>query len=572
MKKDSIPKMPPEDFESAENARTLLVLRPVLSFERLSEELKNELAAELSISRSTLRRKINRLREMPVASALQQKTPGPANGSRYLSKEVVQICTNVISDYYLCPEKPSIKATHNQVIFHCVKNDLEPPSYSTLRRMVQAVPRKKLLTARLGSKIYKNQNSPATKHYQVERPMQVVQIDHTIVNTISVCSIDREEIGRAIMTVAIDVCTRMIVGIFFSLSGPSCENVSEVMARMAFPSNHDGTTEGEGLPCLGLPESIHLDNAKEFRSTATSRGTSEHGIDLIYRPIGGAHYGGHVERAIGTILRKIEEYPGTTFANIKERAGYDSQKRAILTLEELETLVLTFIRDVYHKTVHRGLGMSPLAKLNEGIENGFVPRRPCKDEEAFRADFMNQFNRAVRREGIEYGRVFYWSGSIQAWYDRGIKKIRVIPLEADVTRIIVIGPDGTVEIAFSKDQTLPKITRSEFTRHRKKLQEKNSHFAITNAEIAAYVGKENQRIVEAKRKTRFQRRAAERTGIGIQASNFQDKIIEPPVSMIGTASKPILPARLKVSGNCAPKQVKVRGVYPVQRPYFDPAD
>ncbi|APO87267.1 hypothetical protein BSK21_09570 [Marivivens sp. JLT3646] len=47
-----------------------------------------------------------------------------------------------------------------------------------------------------------------------------------------------------------------------------------------------------GKPKRGLPETIHVDNAKEFRSKAMKRGAEEHGISLQYRPIGAPHYAG----------------------------------------------------------------------------------------------------------------------------------------------------------------------------------------------------------------------------------------------------------------------------------------
>ena len=43
----------------------------------------------------------------------------------------------------------------------------------------------------------------------------------------------------------------------------------------------------------GLPRRVHLDNAPEFHSRALSRGGSEFGIELEYRPRGRPHFGGH---------------------------------------------------------------------------------------------------------------------------------------------------------------------------------------------------------------------------------------------------------------------------------------
>ncbi|MGR5679646.1 Mu transposase C-terminal domain-containing protein, partial [Escherichia coli] len=64
------------------------------------------------------------------------------------------------------------------------------------------------------------------------------------------------------------------------------------------------------------PLMLYLDNAAEFNSEALRRGCEQHGILLDYRPLGQQHYGGIVERIIGTAIQMIhDELPGTTFSN-----------------------------------------------------------------------------------------------------------------------------------------------------------------------------------------------------------------------------------------------------------------
>ena len=63
----------------------------------------------------------------------------------------------------------------------------------------------------------------------------------------------------------------------------------------------------------GLLDRLHLDNAKEFRSEALRRGCEQYGITIDYRPVRTPHYGGHIERLIGTMMGKVHLLPGTTF-------------------------------------------------------------------------------------------------------------------------------------------------------------------------------------------------------------------------------------------------------------------
>ncbi len=100
-----------------------------------------------------------------------------------------------------------------------------------------------------------------------------------------------------------------------------------------------------------------LHNASEFKSAALRRGCEQHGIELTYRPGGQPHYGGIVERVIGTAMTKVHELPGTTFSDPADRGSYPSEKKAALTLRELERWLVLVVA-TYHSSTHRGLGQT----------------------------------------------------------------------------------------------------------------------------------------------------------------------------------------------------------------------
>ena len=51
-------------------------------------------------------------------------------------------------------------------------------------------------------------------------------------------------------------------------------------------------------------------------------------------------------------MHRIHLIPGTTFSNVAEKGGYDSEGRAVMTLKELERWLALEILGVYHKSVH----------------------------------------------------------------------------------------------------------------------------------------------------------------------------------------------------------------------------
>ena len=57
----------------------------------------------------------------------------------------------------------------------------------------------------------------------------------------------------------------------------------------------------------------------DFRSRAFVRACRDEGIRTIWRIPSKPHYGGHIERLIGTQMGAVHLLPGTTFSNPRER-------------------------------------------------------------------------------------------------------------------------------------------------------------------------------------------------------------------------------------------------------------
>ena len=70
-----------------------------------------------------------------------------------------------------------------------------------------------------------------------------------------------------------------------------------------------------------------------------------------YRPPGMPHFGGIIERLIGTMMQMVHELPGTTFSNPGERGEYDSDGTAVLTVAELKRWLALAVAS-YHGQVH----------------------------------------------------------------------------------------------------------------------------------------------------------------------------------------------------------------------------
>jgi putative transposase len=216
----------------------------------------------------------------------------------------------------------------------------------------------------------------------------VVQIDHTPVDLILVDDLHRRPVGRPWITVAINVFSRMIAGFYVSFDPPGAIAVGLCLAHAILPketwlAKHEIATS---RPVWGLMHVVHADNAKEFHSRMLQRACNNYGIHLHWRPVAHPHYGGHIERLLGTFNHDIHALPGTTFSNPAERGTYEAEQKAALTLSEFERWLTIYIMEIYHQRVHRALGTPPIARYTAGsFGTADRPGHGLPDRETFGA-------------------------------------------------------------------------------------------------------------------------------------------------------------------------------------------
>jgi putative transposase len=169
-------------------------------------------------------------------------------------------------------------------------------------------------------------------------------------------------------------------------------------------------------PIHGKPDNIYVDNGADFHSSALTRGCLQHGIKIGYRPIGKPHYGGIIERVIGTMMKLIHTLLGTTFSNIKEKRDYPSKKKACLTLNELEKWITIAITKYYHLSLHTGISQTPIKLYESGLvlmkENGkklfFI-----NNKKAFLIDFLPIIHRTLRKDGFMLDHIIYYNNTLR---------------------------------------------------------------------------------------------------------------------------------------------------------------
>nr|WP_246215665.1 transposase family protein [Microvirga makkahensis] len=346
---------------------------------------------------------------------------------------------------------------------------LRLPDRRTIQRRVNELDLQKTARRRgEGDVLAKVTPSPGT--YIADRPNEVWQIDHTVVDVIVVDEEHRRPIGRPVLTVAIDVHTRMVAGFYLSLDPPSASSVGLCLLHAVYGKSAWLNERGLDLdwPVAGLPQVLHCDNGAEFHSRALKAACREYGIKLQYRPPAAPRFGGHIERIIGTMMGAVHLLPGTTFSNAKFRGDYDAEGRSIFTLRELGVWLAIEVAGKYHHRIHTTLLRPPLAVWRD--LQGEVDFDLPPDRMAFWTAFLPETRRRLSKDGIHLEKIRYWSDALSRDVGRG-GELLVKYDPRDLSRIFVRQPGRRFVEARYRNLAHPPVTWWEWKNAKKRLYE-----------------------------------------------------------------------------------------------------
>jgi putative transposase len=473
-----------------------------------------EVAADLGLSSAMVYRLLAVYRRNPSTSSLLPNRGGRVSGARLLSADVETIIQTLISGYYLKRQRPRVADLHRQIILQCRKAKLVPPSYKAVWVRVNSIDLALTARKREGAKAARDRFAPVKKGLAPKHPLELVQIDHTLADIMVVDEIERRSIGRPWLTLIIDVATRMILGFHLSLDAPSSTSVALALSHAILPKQLSLESEAisRSWPAAGLPETIHLDNAKEFHGNALKRGCREHGILLTYRPPQTPHYGGHIERLIGTMMGELHLLPGATFSSIKDRGEYKPAKMASLTMRELERWLTLQIVEIYHQRVHRSIGEPPIKAWEKMLASGQSTIRHPGDAQKFYIDFLPGELRLIRRDGIQLFGIHYWDNVLSPFAGRAKDRnlIRYDPRDLSHVYLKATANGHYLRVPY-RDIGHPPITLNEHRSVVKQLK-RTKQLVINEATIFAAILEQRELIKKACKNTASARRAREKAG------------------------------------------------------------
>lgn len=501
------------------------IIKPFIGVGTYGRKEINAYAKSIGTSSATLYRWLKAYESTQVVSALIPRKRGWQEGNSRISEAADAVIEEVITDFYLTPQRPTAQKTVSEVHQRCYRRGIEPPHPSTIRSRLGKVSERARLRGRGFAELAKNKFTPAPGRFpNADYPLSVIQIDHTPCDIILVDEVYRKPLQRAWLTLAMDVHSRMITGYYLSYDPPSETSVAMCVAQSILPKDEwllSHNVEAD-WPVWGVPKTIHVDNGADFRSNNFGQSCLQYGINLEFRPVKQPRYGGHIERMLGTLLREIHSLPGTTFASVKDRENYDSEKRAVMTKAELEGWLLTFITKIYHHRVHSGIGMSPMRKWEIGIfgnaetvGSGLPPK--MADRMTLLLDFLPSFQRTVQPIGVTIDNLTYYAEALRPWINAEDKartgKKRALTFRRDprdISMLWFFDPDIKQYFKIPlADQSISAMSVWEYQKAREIIKNEGSK-SLNTVQLMSALDDMRARVDESSEKSKIARRAAQR--------------------------------------------------------------
>lgn len=362
-------------------------------------------------------------------------------------RAVLEIIVEEMNIFYLSPERPSIAELYSRIVarieddnkYRSPYEQLRIPNKSTVYRRVRKLDPFIVDLKRYGKR-YAEQKHKTVKHRnQPDRPLEIVEIDHTVLDLFVVDDETGMPIGRPTLTAAIDKKTAAICGFYLSFHPPSYISVMNCLLHAIQPKTYLKKlfpNVQNSWDVYGVMEVLSMDNAAEFYGKDLEDASHQIGFIIQYHPPKHPYYKGSIERWIRTLNQKLlHNQPGTTFSNIFDLKDYDSKKNAIISFSTLLEACHIFIVDIYHQEIHRGINDIP-ARRWKNLTALYPPLLPARMPE-LKILLGAIEKRTVSNKGIAWNNLQYNSEEL-GLIRRTLKKGQKVTFKYDPLDISVI--------------------------------------------------------------------------------------------------------------------------------------
>lgn len=306
----------------------------------------------------------------------------PGNAMRIsrlrLSSAWLEHVQRVLNRYYFIRNGESVAAVTRRLAIQLARGklpkDVDPRpvtiSETTVRRVVAQTDPYHRDRARYGPAYAAAKWRHAVGGIYAVRPMQRVEMDHTILDLYVIDDKRGIPLGRPTLTILVDSYSGYILALYLSFEGCSIGRIAHTI-RLAL-SPKDDMSQKYGLEqnwhTPGLWETLVLDNGLEFHSQHMRTISMEMCFDTEYCPVRKPWFKPVVERHMLEMAR-ILPIPGRPQKLLGVRDVVDPKKQACVTFSDLCACLIKWAVDVHPVTINQRRLARPLDLLLDGLKD-----------------------------------------------------------------------------------------------------------------------------------------------------------------------------------------------------------
>lgn len=330
--------------------------------------------------------------------------------------DVIEIIKDILEEYCYNGEKNTDQILYAEFLLRLKeinafrdKNDqLKPISSTTFyRRRKELIDTDRFNKVRYGKTQADLMKHGVRKEVHVSRPLERVEIDSTPIDVLLVCP-KTLKAKRPHLLYAIDKFSGYPLGFYVSFDEPDSRALKQCLLHCLLPKTYIKDLYPEvhnEWVAFGKPQTIVVDNAKINESKDFEDACAQIGIeDIQFCSIASGNQKGTIEKAFRDLNeRLIHRLKGTTFSNPLQRANYDSENKACISLQGFIYMVhIAFVDLIANNWTARQGGGTPHQIWEEGLfENPFIRQTLSRNVTELKVLFMSGIeNRTITNKGI----------------------------------------------------------------------------------------------------------------------------------------------------------------------------
>lgn len=300
-------------------------------------------------------------------------------------------------------------------------------SPKTFFNRIKSLPQKELLIAREGYEVARKVLKVSKGNLPADYPLDVVEIDHTLMNLYVVDDASFLPLGRPWLTAIKDRYSNILLGFYISFHAGGLKAIFGAIKHSLYSHQraYDHWPDIENpWPAFGLGVVYCSDRGADFMSQQYLRAILDLGASYEYCERRTPWLKGSIERFFGTLESTFfETMPGKTFNSLANRKDYDPREHAVIRFSTLIYLIHKWAADYHNVTPHSRKMASPLELWNEGIE--IAPPRYPAFPSALDVILGLKNTGTLQNEGIQHLGLHYSDTGLQELVDDVGKKHEV---------------------------------------------------------------------------------------------------------------------------------------------------